>query len=458
MTKTRTTYFCQNCGSESAKWIGKCPTCSEWNTYKEEVIVKESKLEKKHSDISGSSGSKVASPQNINDVSLDSLVRLSSKNSELDRVLGGGIVPGSVILLGGEPGIGKSTLTLQIALNLGKKVLYISGEESAQQVKNRAERLGLNEDGFLIYTETATQRIFTHLKKLKPELIIVDSIQTVHTPYIDSLPGSISQIRESAGAFMRFAKESNTAIILIGHINKEGNIAGPKILEHIVDTVLQFEGDMQHNYRMLRSMKNRFGSTAELGIYEMTAQGLSQIENPSKMLISDNQDHLSGIAIASTIEGTRPFLIETQALVSKAVYGTPQRTANGVDAKRLNMLLAVLEKRCGFPLASQDIFVNIVGGLTIRDTGLDLALMAALMSSFLDESLSSTVTFAGEVGLSGEVRGLSKVELRIKEAEKLGFEKIILSQNNEKSIKSVKANIEVELIKSVKDLYQTLFN
>lgn len=455
MTKSRSTYFCQNCGSESAKWIGKCPTCSEWNTYKEEVIVKESSTEKRTKSVVDR---KVSVPLNINEVSLDPLKRLSSRNIELDRVLGGGIVPGSVILLGGEPGIGKSTLTLQIALGLGPKVLYISGEESAQQVKSRAERLGLNSEGFLIYTETATQRIFNHLKKLNPELIIVDSIQTVHTPYIDSLPGSISQIRESAGAFMRYAKETNTSVILIGHINKDGHIAGPKILEHIVDTVLQFEGDMQHNYRMLRSMKNRFGSTSELGIYEMTDKGLSTIENPSKMLISENQDNLSGIAIASTIEGTRPFLIETQALVSKAVYGTPQRTANGIDAKRLNMLLAVLEKRCGFPLGAQDIFVNIVGGLTIRDTGLDLGILAALMSSFLDESLNSNVTFAGEVGLSGEVRGVSKVDLRIKEAAKLGFEKIILSHKNDKSMRTANPDIEIEMIKSVKDLYQTLFN
>jgi len=455
MTKSRTLYFCQSCGAESAKWIGKCPTCTKWNTYKEEVIVKETATEKRKIDVAEK---KVSEPIDIHEVSLENVSRLSSENVELDRVLGGGIVPGSVILLGGEPGIGKSTLTLQLAINLGMKVLYISGEESSQQVKSRSRRLGLKSEGFLIYTETATQRIFNHLKKLKPELIIVDSIQTVHTPYIDSLPGSISQIRESAGAFMRYAKETNTAVILIGHINKDGQIAGPKILEHIVDTVLQFEGDMQHNYRMLRSMKNRFGSTAELGIYEMTEKGLTIIENPSKMLISENQDHLSGISIASTLEGTRPLLIETQALVSKAVYGNPQRTANGLDTKRLNMLLAVLEKRCGFPLAASDIFVNIVGGLTIKDTGLDLAIIAALMSSFQDISLPSNVAFSGEVGLSGEVRGVSRVELRIKEAEKLGFEKIFLSRKNEARVNESKFDIELHFINSVKDLYQALFN
>lgn len=457
MSKTKSTFFCQNCGQESAKWVGKCPGCNEWNTFVEEVIVKGTDKAAKEDwrDFSGMKGLKTIS---INDVVSGEEKRILSPDGELNRVLGGGIVAGSIVLVAGEPGIGKSTLFLQIGLQLTNvRTLYISGEESEQQIKMRADRVGTQSDNFYLLTETNTQTIFKEIKKLQPELVIVDSIQTLQSPFVESGPGSISQIRECAAELQRYAKETNTSVFLIGHITKDGTIAGPKILEHMVDTVLQFEGDRHYAYRILRTLKNRFGSTSELGIYEMTGEGMKPVLNPSEILITQKEDELSGIAIAATIEGMRPLLIETQALVTQSVYGTPQRTVSGFDLRRLQLLLAVLEKRGGFHFGVKDVFINIAGGIKVEDPSIDLAIVCALLSSYEDVPLPQKVCFAGEVGLSGEIRAVNRIEQRIAEAEKLGFEKILISKYNSKSIGKLKFGIEVVMLGKVEEVYQYLF-
>ena len=457
MSKTKSTFFCQNCGQESAKWVGKCPGCNEWNTFVEEVIVKGTDKAAKEDwrDFSGMKGLKTIS---INDVVSGEEKRILSPDGELNRVLGGGIVAGSIVLVAGEPGIGKSTLFLQIGLQLTNvRTLYISGEESEQQIKMRADRVGTQSDNFYLLTETNTQTIFKEIKKLQPELVIVDSIQTLQSPFVESGPGSISQIRECAAELQRYAKETNTPVFLIGHITKDGTIAGPKILEHMVDTVLQFEGDRHYAYRILRTLKNRFGSTSELGIYEMTGEGMKPVLNPSEILITQKEDELSGIAIAATIEGMRPLLIETQALVTQSVYGTPQRTVSGFDLRRLQLLLAVLEKRGGFHFGVKDVFINIAGGIKVEDPSIDLAIVCALLSSYEDVPLPQKVCFAGEVGLSGEIRAVNRIEQRIAEAEKLGFEKILISKYNSKSLGKLKFGIEVVMLGKVEEVYQYLF-
>lgn len=455
MPKAKTIYACNNCGTTYSKWMGKCNTCNEWNTLIEETIEAENRNKK--SFVSKAISKSNTAPQNINEIQTETEFRFPSNNSEFDRVLGGGIVPGSIVLIGGEPGIGKSTLLLQLAIKTSLKVLYVSGEESKEQIKNRAERLGISNENCILYTETASSKIFNEIKKIQPELIIVDSIQTVYSPTIDSLPGSISQIKECTGELQRFAKESNTPIFLIGHITKDGQIAGPKILEHMVDTVLQFEGDRNHVYRILRTTKNRFGSTSEMGIYEMKNSGLQIVENPSEILITQKEDNLGGITIGATVEGQRPMLIETQALVSTPFYGTPQRSTTGFDARRLNMLLAVLEKRVGYNIGSKDIFLNIAGGLKIEDPAIDLAIVAALISSYEDRAVSMKSCFAGEIGLSGEVRSVNRIEQRIAEAEKLGFDRIFISKYNKKGIASKEYKIEIISLGKVVELTNLIF-
>jgi DNA repair protein RadA/Sms len=455
MSKIKTAFFCQNCGYETAKWTGKCPSCNQWNTFVEEKVQKDIPLRQQEW--------KTDSPKAPKVVSLDAVEGLEERrwltpDAELNRVLGGGIVAGSLVLVGGEPGIGKSTLFLQNALLLkGIKTLYISGEESEQQIKMRADRLKIQNDQFYLLTETSTQVIFQEIKKLEPQLVIIDSIQTLQSPLIESAPGSVSQIRETAAEMQRFAKETNTPVFLIGHITKDGSIAGPKILEHMVDTVLQFEGDQHYAYRILRTIKNRFGSTAELGIYEMSGEGLRQVSNPSEILISQRDDILSGVAIASTIEGLRPMLVEVQALVTQSVYGTPQRTATGFDLRRLQMLLAVLEKRGGFHFGVKDVFLNIAGGIRVEDPSIDLAVLCALLSSYEDTGVSHKYCFAGEVGLSGEIRAVNRIEQRIAEAEKLGFDKIFISKYNKKGLDFSKLNIEVVPLGRVEEVYRFLF-
>jgi DNA repair protein RadA/Sms len=458
MSKTKTGFFCQNCGYESAKWVGKCPSCNEWNTFVEEVVVKGSD-KKNEADWRGYQGT-TGGPKTVALSEVDSTVeqRTTAPDAELNRVLGGGIVAGSIVLVGGEPGIGKSTLFLQVGLQLqGVTTLYISGEESEQQIKMRADRLGIANTSFYLLPETNTQRIFKEIKQLKPGLVIVDSIQTLESPYVESSPGSVSQIRECAAELQRFAKETGTPVFLIGHITKDGSIAGPKILEHMVDTVLQFEGDRHYAYRILRTLKNRFGSTSELGIYEMTGQGMRPVSNPSEILITQKEDALSGIAIAAAIEGMRPLLIEVQALVTQSVYGTPQRTVSGYDTRRLQLLLAVLEKRGGFHFGVKDVFVNIAGGLKLEDPSLDLAMVCALLSSYEDVPLPQHICFAGEVGLSGEIRAVNRIDQRIAEAEKLGFQKIIVSKYNQKAIGRQSFGIEIVALGKVEELYQYLF-
>ena len=457
MSKSKSAFFCSSCGQESAKWVGKCPSCGEWNTFVEEVIVrgtdKKSTEWKEYSGIGA--GVKTIS---LSQVSSSEEDRMVTEDAELNRVLGGGIVPGSLVLVAGEPGIGKSTLFLQAALQLKNVVtLYISGEESEQQIKMRADRLKINNESFFLLTETNTQVIFKEIKKLKPQLVIVDSVQTLQTPYVESGPGSVSQIRESSSEFQRFAKETNTPVFLIGHITKDGNIAGPKILEHMVDTVLQFEGDRNYAYRILRTLKNRFGSTSELGIYEMTAAGMRQVSNPSEILITQKEEQLSGVAIAATLEGVRPLLIEVQALVTQSVYGTPQRTNSGFDLRRLQLLLAVLEKRGGFHFGVKDVFINIAGGIKVEDPSIDLAVLSALLSSYEDVAIPMLTCFAGEVGLSGEIRAVNRIEQRIAEAEKLGFEKIIVSKYNTKGLGKNDFKIEVVPLGKVEELYRYLF-
>lgn len=470
MSKVKTTFFCQNCGYESVKWAGQCPSCNQWNTFVEELIQKDnSKSTVNWKDYSDEK--RITRTVALNDIKSSEEKRLSTSDAELNRVLGGGIVPGSLVLIAGEPGIGKSTLFLQNGLALKEVVvLYISGEESEQQIRMRADRLGYNassgkQNNFYLLTETSTQTIFQEIKKLKPHLVIVDSVQTLQTQFIESSPGSVSQIRECAAEFQRFAKETNTPVFLIGHITKDGSIAGPKILEHMVDTVLQFEGDRHYAYRVLRTLKNRFGSTAELGIYEMTDTGMRGVLNPSEILITQKEDQLSGIAIAATIEGIRPLLIEVQALVTQSVYGTPQRTVSGFDLRRLQLLLAVLEKRGGFHFGVKDVFLNIAGGIKTEDPSIDLAVLCALLSSYEDVALPRQVCFAGEVGLSGEIRAVNRIEQRIAEAEKLGFEKIIVSKYNnafrqagQKGTVKQKPGIEVVTMGRVDELYRYLFS
>lgn len=462
MSKVKTTFFCQNCGYESVKWAGQCPSCNQWNTFVEELIQKDNS--KTNADWKDYNNDKRTNRTiALSEIKSSEEKRLVTTDAELNRALGGGIVPGSLVLVAGEPGIGKSTLFLQNGLWLKDiTVLYISGEESEQQIRMRADRLGYNAasgnaDNFYLLTETSTQTIFQEIKKLKPGLVIVDSIQTLQTPLVDSSPGSVSQIRECAAEFQRFAKETNTPVFLIGHITKDGAIAGPKILEHMVDTVLQFEGDRHYAYRVLRTLKNRFGSTAELGIYEMTDTGMRGVINPSEILITQKEDQLSGIAIAATIEGIRPLLIEVQALVTQSVYGTPQRTVSGFDLRRLQLLLAVLEKRGGFHFGVKDVFLNIAGGIKVEDPSIDLAVLCALLSSYEDVMLPRHTCFAGEVGLSGEIRAVNRIEQRIAEAEKLGFEKIIVSKYNQKGIAKQKFNIEVVSMGRVEEVYRYLF-
>jgi DNA repair protein RadA/Sms len=456
MNKVKTAFFCQNCGYESVKWVGQCPSCGQWNTFVEEIIQKENtkninwKINGDHKRVN-----KIIA---LNEITTTEEERLMTPDLELNRVLGGGIVPGSIVLIAGEPGIGKSTLFLQIGLSLENNiVLYISGEESEQQIKMRAQRLNLNNEKFYLLTETSTQIIFQEIKKLDPDLVIVDSIQTLQTAFIDSSPGSVSQIKESTAEFQRFAKDTNTPVFLIGHITKDGTIAGPKVLEHIVDTVLQFEGDRNYAYRILRTLKNRFGSTSELGIYEMTDTGMKGVTNPSEILITQKEDQLSGIAIAATMEGIRPLLIEVQALVTQSVYGTPQRTVTGFDLRRLQLLLAVLEKRAGFHFGIKDVFLNIAGGLKVEDPSIDLAVLCALLSSYEDTPVPHHTCFAGEVGLSGEIRAVNRIEQRIAEAEKLGFEKIIVSRYNQKGLVKQKFNIEIITMSKVEEVYKYLF-
>jgi len=452
MSKIKTTFFCQNCGAQYSKWQGQCNSCKEWNTIVEEIIQKEEKSSWKPSS---SESKRVSKPLKIKEIDATQEVRMDTTDGELNRVLGGGIVPGSLILLGGEPGIGKSTLLLQISLKLPYKTLYVSGEESQKQIKMRAERINPNSDNCYILTETKTQNIFRHILETEPDIVIIDSIQTLHTDYIESTAGSISQIRETTAELIKFAKETNIPVILIGHITKDGNIAGPKILEHMVDTVLQFEGDRNHVYRILRSLKNRFGSTAELGIYEMQGSGLREVSNPSEILLSHREEELSGTAIASTLEGMRPLMIEIQALVSTAVYGTPQRSTTGYNAKRLNMLLAVLEKRAGFRLGTKDVFLNVTGGISVDDPAIDLAVVAAILSSNEDIAVGKDVCFAGEVGLSGEIRPINRVEQRIQEAEKLGFSTIFVSKYNKIATKY--PGIKIILVSKIEEVVEQLF-
>ncbi len=459
MAKDKIAYVCSNCGQESAKWIGKCPSCGQWNTFKEIRIANDtgSMAAKNAAHAVRSSITNKNKPIFLHEISAKDEPRIDMHDDELNRVLGGGLVPGSIVLLGGEPGIGKSTLTLQTILHMNeRRILYVSGEESAHQIKMRAERIGGNSE-VMILCETSLESIFDNIKEVKPELVVIDSIQTISTSDVESSPGSITQVRECAAALLRFAKTSGIPVILIGHINKEGTLAGPKILEHIVDTVIQFEGDQHYMYRILRSIKNRFGSTSELGIYEMQQNGLRQVSNPSELLLSQEHEGLSGVAISSAIEGVRPFLVETQALVSSAAYGTPQRSATGFDQRRLNMLLAVLEKRVGFKLMQKDVFINIAGGLRVTDLAMDLSVIAAVLSSNVDTAIEAGWCMAGEVGLSGEVRPVNRIEQRIAEAEKLGFAHMIIPAHNLKGFDKRKYKIELHPVRKVEEALRTLF-
>jgi len=452
MAKFNTVFFCQNCGAQSTKWIGKCPACGEWNTYVEEVVQKKTKSDQ---TVHWKENNDRNKPKSLSEISFSEDKRINTHDNELNRVLGSGLVPGSLVLIGGEPGIGKSTLMLQVALHIKNlKLLYITGEESEQQIKMRAERLGFTNPDCYILTETSTQVIFKHIEQLLPDIVIVDSIQTLQSDMIESTPGSVSQVRQCAAELQKFAKLTSTPVFLIGHITKDGTLAGPKILEHMVDTVLQFEGDRNHIYRILRTTKNRFGSTSELGIYEMRNNGLREISNPSEILISQRDEDLSGIAISATIEGIRPMLIETQALVSTTAYGMPQRSSTGFDLRRLSMLLAVLEKRCGFKLSSKDVFLNITGGIKVDDPAIDLGVVCAILSSGEDIPLDQKICFAAEVGLSGEIRPVNRVEQRISEAEKLGFEQIFISKYNLKGLDLKKYKIEITAVKNIEEVFK----
>lgn len=463
MGKEKTVYVCSNCGQEATKWVGRCSACGQWNTYKEMTVrssAPSAATERARQAIANLS-QREARPIRLSEVTAEEAPRYDTHDAELNRVLGGGIVPGSLIILGGEPGIGKSTLLLQTVLNMtDRNVLYVSGEESERQIKLRADRLHTQDkktDSTLLLCETRIEQIFTHVKNVKPELLVIDSIQTLSVEGVDSSPGSVSQIREAAATLLKYAKESGVPVVIIGHITKEGSIAGPKVLEHIVDTVLQFEGDRHYFYRILRSIKNRFGSTSELGIYEMRANGLRPVENPSELLLTQGGEELSGVAIAAAIEGVRPFLIETQALVSTAAYGTPQRSATGFDLRRLNMLLAVLEKRVGFKLAQKDVFLNIAGGIRVTDPAIDLSVIAAVLSSNVDTPIEREVCMAGEVGLSGEIRPVTRIAQRISEAEKLGFKRFILPEANSKGLDIQKTNIQLVPVKRVEEALHELF-
>lgn len=457
MSKTKTSYFCQSCGAQASKWAGRCTSCGEWNTLVEEIVhkdTKNSRLQVFSSNKQGVSNK----PIKLQEIGNFEYPRIPVAGKELTRVLGGGIVPGSLVLFGGEPGIGKSTLMLQLALRLKHlKILYVSGEESEQQIKMRAERIGITTENCFILQETNTQNIFQQIETVQPQLVILDSIQTLHTSYVESSPGSVSQVREVAAEFLRFAKETNTPVFMIGHITKEGSLAGPKVLEHMVDTVLQFEGDRNHIYRLLRTTKNRFGSTNELGIYEMNGEGLKEVVNPSELLITQRDIATSGVAIAATLEGNRPMLIETQALVSSAAYGMPQRSATGFDLRRLSMLLAVLEKRCGFRLGIKDVFINIAGGIRVEDPGIDLALVCGILSSNEDLPIPQNVCFAGEVGLTGEIRPVNRIEQRISEAQKLGFEQIYISSHNLKGLDTKQFKIEIVAVAKMEEVFSKLF-
>ncbi len=486
MAKSKIAYFCQSCGFESAKWLGKCPSCQQWNTFVEEILEKPNASVPQWKVSQGTTMQRANKPVEVSEITFSEEHRLLTPDKEFNRVLGGGIVAGSLVLIGGEPGIGKSTLMLQLALNMPNlKVLYISGEESDRQIKMRAERLapqppeggviagGANQapplgggggKGCYILTETSTQNIFKQIEELEPDIVVVDSIQTLHSSHIESTPGSVSQVRECTAELLRFAKESATPVFLIGHITKDGMIAGPKILEHMVDTVLQFEGDRHHVYRILRTIKNRFGSASELGIYEMLGEGLREVSNPSEILLSQRDEPLSGITISATLEGMRPMLIETQALVSTSAYGTPQRTATGFDTKRMSMLLAVLEKRCGFKLGAKDVFLNITGGIRVEDPAIDLGLAAAIISSHEDIPIPFKTCFAGEIGLSGEIRAVNRIEQRIAEAQKLGFEQIFISKYNlpssaqdKKRMDLSRYSIEIKVVSRIEEVFQLLF-
>jgi DNA repair protein RadA/Sms len=480
MAKSKIAYFCQSCGYESAKWLGKCPSCQQWNTFVEEILEK-SNASVPNWKASPASSQRANKPVEVADITFKEEHRLLTPDKEFNRVLGGGIVAGSLVLIGGEPGIGKSTLMLQLALNMPNvKVLYVSGEESDHQIKMRAERLvsletyeararnkELKEEfgkGCFILTETSTQNIFKQIEELQPDILVIDSIQTLHSSHVESTPGSVSQVRECTAELLRFAKETSTPVFLIGHITKDGMIAGPKILEHMVDTVLQFEGDRHHVYRILRTIKNRFGSSSELGIYEMLGEGLREVSNPSEILLSQRDEPLSGVTISATLEGMRPMLIETQALVSTSAYGTPQRTATGFDTKRMSMLLAVLEKRCGFRLGAKDVFLNITGGIRVEDPAIDLGLAAAIISSHEDIPIPSKTCFAGEIGLSGEIRAVNRVEQRIAEAQKLGFDQIFISKYNmptaakdKKRLDLSRYTIDVKVVGRIEEVFGLLF-
>lgn len=454
MAKVKTSFFCQNCGAESPKWVGKCGACNEWNTYVEEIIQK---APKSATPFSSSNTQRAAKPQRLNEIEKHEERRIMLEDTELNRVLGGGIVPGSLVLLGGEPGIGKSTLLLQVAVReKDKKILYISGEESEQQVSMRANRIGKLNNSCFVLTETSMQNIFIQLEAVKPDILIIDSIQTLHSAEIESSPGSVSQVKTCTAEFLRYAKESGTPVFLIGHITKEGSLAGPKVLEHMVDAVLVFEGDRNHIYRLVRSVKNRFGSTNELGIYEMNSSGLRKVDNPSEILITNTEERLSGVSIASTIEGVRPILIEVQALVSTAAYGTPQRSSTGFDLRRLNMLLAVLEKRCGFKLGAKDVFLNIAGGIKVNDPAIDLAVVCAIMSSNANIPIDAGICLGAEVSLSGEIRPVNRTDQRIAEAEKMGFEQIIISKYN-KGINQKDYSIKIVKVNKIEDAIRAIF-
>lgn len=458
MAKIKKVYICSSCGENSPKWAGKCTNCGQWDTFQEEIIAKGDQREEKKKVYRSSGKAKdSAIPVILPDIKAGNTQRIIANDQELNRVLGGGIVSGSIVLIGGQPGIGKSTLMLQLAISLPIRILYVSGEESEEQIKMRADRIGTPESECYILTETSVDKILAHSDKLEPQLIIIDSIQTLVSPFIESAPGSISQVRECANELQRYAKETGIPTFLIGHINKDGAIAGPKLLEHLVDVVLQFEGDRNYTYRILRTVKNRFGSTNEIGIYEMQAAGLREVPNPSEILLSQHEEILSGSGVAATLEGMRPMLIETQALVSTAVYGTPQRSATGFDLRRLSMLLAVLEKRCGIQFGASDVFLNIAGGIKSDDPALDLSVVAALISSLEDIAIPNTACFAGEVGLSGEIRAVNRIEKRIQEADRLGFEQIFISKYNTKGLDTSRYSIQVNTIGKVDELFETLF-
>lgn len=458
MTKEKTVYVCSNCGQESPKWVGRCPACGEWNTYRELTVRPASPSARRAEGVMAGMERRQAQPVQLSEVTAEAEPRFDTHDAELNRVLGGGLVPGSLVLLGGEPGIGKSTLLLQTVLRMAEhRVLYVSGEESERQIKLRADRLPEHRADCLLVCETRLEQIFTHIRNTSPDLVVIDSIQTIVSEAVDSSPGSVTQVRECAAALLKFAKESGVPVVLVGHITKDGTLAGPKVLEHIVDTVLQFEGDRHYFYRVLRSAKNRFGSTDELGIYEMGGTGLRAVANPSELLLTGREDALSGIAVAATVEGARPFLIETQALVSTAAYGTPQRSATGFDLRRLNMLLAVLEKRVGFKLAQKDVFLNIAGGLRVTDPAIDLSVIAAVLSSSVDTAIGRDVCMTGEVGLSGEIRPVTRIAQRVGEAQKLGFRRILVPETTLKGLDTARYAIELVPVRRVEEALRELF-